>query len=374
MGYMLSSAQRNTIEQQVVAVSRPYSMRQFTLFNLVVWVVIEGLIRVGQSFTFGKPAQYLLIDFSDTLTGFLLCFAIRPVLSRYVDKITIRTVLVAFLCSIITAIVWQLIHTEVYIAVFPLQTRAETLLLSLKGLRFPFYLFLVWCAIFAFWQNNIRVKDEYQRRLLAEKEGKKAILHNLQSKLAPHFIFNTLNSAYALAIEEGAEKTQRQLHTMADLIRRSTNVGERLFWNWQDERQFLADYIALEESRFGDRFNVIADVEEIDDDFQIPVLLLQPLVENVIVHNVTVSLDKVDVRLVAKSSEAGVKFRISNNLVSCDGISPPLTSSQSSMGTSLQNLAARLDALYQGRASCDIKHTDSCFDVAIVIPRTESRS
>lgn len=340
------------------------SFRQFVGFNILVWVCIEGVIRVSQSVVLGKPTVYLLIDLSDTLIGFVLCFAIRPVLSRYVKTISIHTVLVAFTCSLCAAIIWHLVHTEVYIAVFPQEPRAESFLQSLSGLRFPFYLFLVWCAAFAFWQNNVLVSLEQKRRLQAEKMGKQAILRNLQAQLAPHFVFNTLNAAYALAIEEGASKTQKQLYTMADLIRYSTNVSASLFSPLQQEWKFAQGYLALEQSRFGDRLDILLNIaDDIDTSIEIPTMILQPLLENAIVHNVACSMDTVLLEMMIKRQNHMMLLTVRNSVPT-----DVIASVQNSMGSSLQNLTQRLEVLYEGKASLETTATGGSFDVAIRLP------
>ena len=341
-----------------------HSLKQFTWFNLVVWLVIEGAVRISQNITYGKPTVYFLIDISDTLSGFLICFAIRPILGRYVRKISVKTVVVAFVSSLLAAIVWQVIHTELYITIFPQEPRAESFLQGLKGLRLPFYLFLVWCAAFAFWQNNVWVTSEQKRRLQAEKTGKQAVLRNLQSQLAPHFVFNSLNAAYAMAIEEGAVKTQEQLLTMANLIRHSTNASGSIYSTWGAERDFIEDYLALEKSRFDQRLELSMNIDPtISEAFRIPTLLLQPLFENVITHSVARSIAPVRLTFTATKKPDGVWFTVHNNLPE-----KRKEDSADSLGSSIINLKKRLEVLYAGKAKCRIEDALDHYEIAVFIP------
>ena len=127
------------------------------------------------------------------------------------------------------------------------------------------------------------LKEARIHGLELENSSKQARLDFLQSQINPHFLYNTLNSMVTLADLEGAGKTRNMLLRLSHLmqynlksIRRMVSIGEEL--------DLVASYVQIQEVRFGGRirFEIVADASVRME--KIPGMILQPLVENAVIH------------------------------------------------------------------------------------------
>jgi sensor histidine kinase YesM len=131
-------------------------------------------------------------------------------------------------------------------------------------------------------EHSAWARRRLDRQMLATT---RAELHALRAQLNPHFLFNALNSIIQLA-EEDAAATQAALERLSDLLRHATRSsrGGQIDVTLRAELDFIRSYLALEQLRLGERLAVVEQVADETLDALIPSLLLQPLVENAIVH------------------------------------------------------------------------------------------
>ncbi|WP_445490079.1 LytS/YhcK type 5TM receptor domain-containing protein [Niallia sp. 03133] len=138
-----------------------------------------------------------------------------------------------------------------------------------------------------------------------KEAANKAELKALQTKINPHFLFNALN-AIASTTRRNPEKARELIHNLSGYMRYNLEVGEELI-DIQIALQQVRDYIEIEQARFGSRLQVEYEIEDIH--VKLPSLLIQPLVENAVVHGI---LKRKDPGLVSISvKEMGEKIRIS---------------------------------------------------------------
>ena len=160
---------------------------------------------------------------------------------------------------------------------------------------------LVWgefMGVFFYWMvvavaTALRFRDLYaaERLSAAELAARSATLEGqlaraqldaLRSQLRPHFLFNTLNAISVLTLEDAA-RARHMVVRLGSLLRRSLDEEEHEV-PLRQELVFLDDYLDIQRARFGDRLVVTLDVDNGAADARVPVLLLQPLVENAIEH------------------------------------------------------------------------------------------
>ena len=124
---------------------------------------------------------------------------------------------------------------------------------------------------------------EFARRSAAlEAELTRSKLDTLRSQLRPHFLFNTLN-AISVFVMEDADKAREMLLRLSTLLRRSLDE-EAHEVPLRQELAFVNDYLEIQRGRFGDQLTVRLAVDPDALDAQVPVFLLQPLLENAIEH------------------------------------------------------------------------------------------
>jgi hypothetical protein len=129
-------------------------------------------------------------------------------------------------------------------------------------------------------KNYIRELAEMNRQLAETK------LMALRSVMSPHFIFNVLSSIQFYIADNDRENAMNYLSTFSKLIRTVLNHSVTHKVKLSDEIELLKNYVALELTRFEDTFDFIFDYEKIEslEDIEIPSLLIQPYVENAILH------------------------------------------------------------------------------------------
>ena len=138
-------------------------------------------------------------------------------------------------------------------------------------------------------------KSELSRAAL-EREWSAARLAALRMQLSPHTLFNLLHTIRGL-IEWDPKGAQSMVVQLADLLRRLLNAGERDFSRLGEELQFVRLYLELQQKRFSDRLSVILPPPQDIVDAWVPSLILQPLVENAVVHGLAGHQGPVTIRL-----------------------------------------------------------------------------
>ena len=192
-----------------------------------------------------------------------------------------------------------------------------------------------------------------------------ARLTELQTRIRPHFLFNTLNSAIALVRAEPA-RAEALLEDLAELFRHAlAEPGETT--TLASELELARRYLAVEEVRFGNRLRVEWLLDTAADQTPVPPLLLQPLVENAIIHGVERDPGTSRVRIVTERRPTGVIVKITNTLPPEDS-RPPAGAARQGHGIALDNVRARLGLLYDLEASFRAERRGELFHVRIRLP------
>jgi two-component system LytT family sensor kinase len=199
-------------------------------------------------------------------------------------------------------------------------------------------------------------EDERARQLVTQ-----ARLSSLESRIHPHFLFNTLNSISAL-IREDPRKAERTVERLAALLRYSLDNNRGLV-PLRQELHVVEDYLEIEKTRFGDRLRFTLDVPPDVADLDVPPLALQTLVENSIKHAVAPN---------RQGGEIGVAARLESSgclLVEVSDDGPGFERSSIHQGHGLENLQERLTALFDGEGRLEMARRDGRMVVGIAVPQ-----
>lgn len=181
--------------------------------------------------------------------------------------------------------------------------------------------------------------DEYEFSLLRERnlnvelERNLAMVHlkNVQSRMNPHFLFNALNTINQQSILEGAEKTAGLIEALSDILRKTVKNSNQV-GTLNDELTYIKSYLHIMKVALQDRLNVVFDVDETFLDAQLPILTIQPIVENAIIHgiepkpeggNLTISIKRVSgwIDIVIADTGVGIKPELLIQIRSIENIS-----------------------------------------------------
>ena len=159
-----------------------------------------------------------------------------------------------------------------------------------------------------------RMTQEYQQNLARsvqrERELNETRLRMLQSQLNPHFLYNTLDCMKWLGVTHGVVQVATLATDLAALLRAGISGSERI--TLEEELELIRRYLDIQEIRFGDRFVCEIDVDERFQHCVVPKLVLQPLVENAIIHGVADS-DEGFIKLWAEQQGDDLLLMVSDN-------------------------------------------------------------
>jgi hypothetical protein len=141
-----------------------------------------------------------------------------------------------------------------------------------------FLAFFLLIALVYSWQLRLhRKKSERQNELNASK------LTAIQSQMNPHFIFNSLNSIQDLVLKGDVENSYSYITTFSNMVRRTLDYSDRDFIEFEQEIALLRLYLSLEKLRFKKDFEYAIDTGNTED-VMLPPLIIQPFIENALVH------------------------------------------------------------------------------------------
>ena len=176
------------------------------------------------------------------------------------------------------------------------------------------------------------LRSQEMNRLVSQAE-----LRALQSQINPHFLFNALNTLYGTIPREAAA-ARRIVLNLAEIFRYFLQ-SDKTFVPLAQEMQIVRAYLEIEQSRLGNRLQVRVDVDDEVLAVPIPVLSIQPLVENAIKHGVALQSGPGYVRVKAACHDGELRVSVENS--NADG-----AVATSGAGVGLQNVRRRLEICY----------------------------
>jgi two-component system, LytTR family, sensor histidine kinase AlgZ len=203
-------------------------------------------------------------------------------------------------------------------------------------------------------------REAEARALQAGILAREAELKALKAQVNPHFLFNSLNSISALTSSDPA-KAREMCVLLGDFLRRTLGLGEKSAIPLEEELSLVHSFLAVEKVRFGARIKMDENIDKEALSVPVPPLLLQPLVENAVVHGIANLVEGGWVRLDVKASNEVLSVVVENTF---DPDAPPKRKS----GVGLANVRQRLAARYGNQASLDVKANGGSFRVAIILP------
>ncbi len=185
-----------------------------------------------------------------------------------------------------------------------------------------------------------------------------AELMHLKSQVNPHFLFNTLNNLYGLALEK-SDQTPGLILKLSDMLRYTIYQGKKDQVLLKDEVNYLNDFIQLQQIRYHKPVNITFNNEIAESGLVISPLLLLILVENAYKHGVEKLTEEAFILIELEVKEQSMIFAIENNFDE---------SEQSSItGIGLQNLKQRLKLIYPDSHQLDITSENSVYSVRLEI-------
>ncbi|TAN06591.1 MAG: hypothetical protein EPN38_07875 [Rhodanobacteraceae bacterium] len=225
------------------------------------------------------------------------------------------------------------------------------------------YEFIVYCVVAAM-SYAIDYFNRYHER---ERSLERASLQALKAQLNPHFLYNTLHAISELGYQspEAAEEVMTQL---SDLLRFAFDGDDAQEVALEDELAFTRKYLDVQNMLLGERLTVHFDIEPPTLDAKVPNFVLQPLIENAIVHGIAPHSAPGSLNVCSRRRDDSLVLTISN---SSPGVAD---GGGSGSGVGLANTRLRLAQLYgaAGRLDLDVQAQEKRFVVTVCIPFTHT--
>lgn len=167
------------------------------------------------------------------------------------------------------------------------------------------------CALLALLTYR-RYTKKLLRKTLMDGQINKLRLIAIQSQMNPHFIFNSINAIQESVMNEDADSTYEHVQKFSNLVRLTLNHSERTLISLSEELELLQLYLELERIRFSDNFEFSMRLEA-DVSLKLPPLLVQPFVENAILHGLFHQDGKKELKISIREHENEVIITIQDN-------------------------------------------------------------
>ncbi|MGQ8338962.1 sensor histidine kinase [Sunxiuqinia sp. A32] len=295
----------------------------YALFTyVIVYVLIKKLL---------SQAQYLIFAF---LTVLLL-------MSSTIIKLSInKFVFYQFFIP-------KFLHPEVWF-------NAEFIIISMMWLTAPTVIFAA-IKFYKDWVKSSVEKNEIEKRKLESE------LQLLKAQLNPHFLFNTLNNLYVLALHKD-DKTPEVIAKISELFHYILYECNASYVPLEKELMLIQNYIELEQIRYNDRLNVEINKKIENNSYLIPPMMLFTFIENCFKHgsskepgaswiNITINQKGKTLNFISENSVPEVKNNIEKN----------------NRGVGLANIRRRLELIYPGKYKLQVKDNKSKFVVRLII-------
>jgi two-component system sensor histidine kinase AlgZ len=210
-------------------------------------------------------------------------------------------------------------------------------------------------------ETTLQLRTKELERERALKLATEARLASLESRIHPHFLFNTLNSISSL-IPEDPVRAERLVEQMAALLRFSLDANQSGLVPLASELKIVADYLEIERARFGDRLRYRIDVPADLNESRIPPLSLQTLVENSVKYAIAPDRAGGEIRITGARSNGAFHVEVSDS-------GPAFQLESAPAGHGLDNLKGRLSTLFGDQAALLLQRSGGRNNLILSVPQ-----
>jgi sensor histidine kinase YesM len=355
--------------------------------EVVKWKQLVKIVVICTAFAFIPPIlvlvtsvehvsvslERLLITFRFSLVYAFciggLCFATIPKLWGCVNELQpwlrwplrvgalfVDTVAGSLLaCLILVGLGWM--QGDLYWPEFWASLKLATFISILAGLSIGIYETFQWRLE----ESALQLRTKELDRERALKLATEAQLASLESRIHPHFLFNTLNSISSLIPEDPA-RAERLVEQMAALLRFSLDANQAGLVPLSAELKVVADYLEIERARFGDRLRYQIDMAVDLETARVPALAVQTLVENSVKYAVAPNRTGGEIRIAGSRANGSLRVAVTDS-------GPGFTLESLPAGHGLDNLKERLATLFGGQAALTLDRRDNRNNMILTVPQ-----
>jgi hypothetical protein len=269
--------------------------------------------------------------------GVVLCLGIGRMLAGQHGAPPRRVVAVAVAAVVIATVLHAFVNELVFHAIVPRWGGPAWIHIP-DAMMSDFWVYAAWVLLYFALSADAARRDREVRLAQASAQAIDAQHKLLVQQINPHFLFNALNTVYALVLENDNARARRSLLALSAFLRRSLEPDALLSVPLSRELESVRHYLDIEMARFGERLCLVENVPEDLLGREVPNLILQPLVENCVKHGVQKHDGSVTITLSATNQHGFLILTVEN-----DG---PVVAAPSDHGLGLAHVARRLRLLH----------------------------
>lgn len=202
------------------------------------------------------------------------------------------------------------------------------------------------------------VQHQWKQHIQAESQAR---IEALQARIHPHFLFNSMNTIASLTRSQ-PELAEEAVEDLADLFRQTLADSRRLV-TLEDELEVCQRYLRIEQLRMDERLKLAWHIDEIPKDALVPMLSIQPLLENAIYHGIERMAEGGVIEVKGIYQDGMIRLTVSNPL-------PKSHQSRPRRGNkfALNNIRHRFEAFYGTKGKVHINNSDNIFEIQLSFP------
>jgi two-component system sensor histidine kinase YesM len=302
--------------------------------------IIEQYIDTSEKGPFLNNKKYWFVRIHNNIAGWYFINGIRkseinPISIYMLLSISIILIVIFLLCLAVSNMIGKKIYK-------PIEYISEIISnIGVKALPSPDFfdnseMGNISKALIVSINSNHELTERLFNTKLKEKEVELALL---QSQINPHFLYNTMESLYSLAILHDVNDIAQMVADLSDIFRITLNKGKE-YIKLSEEIEYIKKYMSIQNIRFERRFTLKVEIDEILYDYYILKFLLQPLVENAVYHGLEPKVGKGEVIIRAENNQGFMELAIIDNGIGIDNID------SITRGYGIQNVRKRIQLFY----------------------------
>jgi sensor histidine kinase YesM len=329
------------------------------IYHIIFWVAFYFILVIGDQSDTSLPFKLGLELVNVLFYVLIVYFNLLYLIPRYLNpkkNLLWYLLLLSIVCLLITPI-----KTLIYYFILTGEPLYQELWLRNQSYILLTTFFVAGSStiykIFSDWQKHQREK------VVLQKQSLQSELRFLKSQINPHFLFNTLNSLYALTLKKSDDAPEIVLK-LSEMMRYMLYECNERRVPLEKEVNYIRNYLDLEQLRHGEKFDIKFKVNGEVDNQKIAPLMFIPFLENSFKHGIAKQLHEGFVNIDLEVNDFDVNMTIEN---SKNQTKPALNHRKVSGGIGLVNIRRRLDLLYSEKYELDISETPNTYKVVLNI-------
>ncbi|NRB48206.1 MAG: histidine kinase [Saprospiraceae bacterium] len=340
--------------------------RLFWTLHVLGWLIFT-IVNGGVNGYFSGSKSVVLINSLVGLWGFLITLGYRRYIYKagWKDYSLSQLVWPALLGTLIVSAIWMAISALVaYYGIYFLEgQRVPLWILFINGTVSGLLIIAVWTALYFSYHFFRRYTQAEIEKWKLEATLKEAQLAGLRTQINPHFMFNALNNIRALILEDG-HKARLMLTHLSDLLRYSLAETQHEKVSLRTDLETINYFMALHSIQFEDKLKFKSEIGEGLQEFKVPPMLIQLMIENAIKHGIAQQAEGGTIQLIIQKEQEHLSISVKNT----GTLGKRVVNSMQSAGVGIKNIKDRLALLYNGQAYFSLTEKGEMVEAKVRLP------